>query len=102
MPLTRHIIAERIEALGPELRRIGVSRVALFGSYLRDEASPQSDVDVLVDFKPGRKTFRSLMSLAEMLEGALQCRVDAVTVESLSPHIGPKILAEAVDVLRAA
>jgi predicted nucleotidyltransferase len=68
MPLTRHIIAERIEALGPELRRIGVSRVALFGSCLRDVATPQSDVDVLVDFKPGRKTFRSLMSLAEMLE----------------------------------
>jgi predicted nucleotidyltransferase len=42
------------------------------------------------------------VSLAEMLEGALQCRVDAVTVESLSPHIGPRILAEAVDVLRAA
>jgi len=102
MPLTRRIITERIEALEPELRQIGVSRVALFGSYLRDAATSRSDVDLLVDFKPGRKTFRSLVSLAEMLEAALQCRVDAVTVESLSPHIGPRILAEAVDVLRAA
>jgi predicted nucleotidyltransferase len=102
MPLTRRIITERIEALRPELRQLGVSRVALFGSYLRDAATPHSDIDLLIDFKPGCKTFRSLVSLAEMLEGALQCRVDAVTVESLSPHIGPRILAEAVDVLRAA
>jgi len=102
MPLTRRIIAERIEGLGPELRQLGVSRLALFGSYLRDAATPQSDVDLLVDFEPGRKTLHGLVSLAEMLEAALQCRVDAVTIESLSPHIGPKIVAEAVDVFRAA
>ena len=102
MPLTRRIIAERIAAIAPELQQLGVSRVALFGSYLRDAATPHSDVDLLVDFKPGRKTFRSLVSLTERLEGVLDCRVEAVTVECLSPHIGPRILAEAVDVLRAA
>ena len=69
MPLTRRIIAERITAIAPELQQLGVSRVALFGSYLRDAATPHSDVDLLVDFKPGRKTFRSLVSLTERLEG---------------------------------
>ena len=43
MPLTRRMIAERIAALAPELQQLGVSRVALFGSYLRDAATPDSD-----------------------------------------------------------
>jgi predicted nucleotidyltransferase len=102
MTLTKRIITERVAALTPELRRLGVSRLALFGSYVRGEATPDSDVDLLVEFEPGRKSFAALLSLAELLEGVLKCPVEAVTVESLSPYIGPKILAEAVDVLRAA
>jgi predicted nucleotidyltransferase len=81
---------------------MGVSRLALFGSHARGDATAESDVDLLVEFAPGRKSFDGLVSLADLLEGVLGRRVDAVTVESLSPYIGLKILAEAVDVLRAA
>jgi predicted nucleotidyltransferase len=102
MTLSKHIIADRVRSLAPQLRQLGVSRLALFGSYARDEAEPDSDVDVLVEFQPGKKSFLGLVSLAELLEKSFERRVDAVTIESLSPHIGPKILAEAVDVLRAA
>ena len=102
MALSKSIISEKVISLTPQLRQLGVSRLALFGSYARGEATLDSDVDLLVEFEPGRKSFAGLVSLAELLETVLGRRVDAVTAESLSPYIGPKILAEAVDVLRAA
>lgn len=102
MTLSKSIIFARVISLTPQLRELGVCRLALFGSHARGDATPSSDVDFLVEFEPGRKSFEGLMSLAEVLEKVLGRRVDAVTVESLSPYIGPKILAEAVDVLRAA
>lgn len=61
-----------------------------------------SDVDLLVDFAPGQKTFDHFMALIELLERTVGCKVDLVTTESLSPFLGPHILAEASDVLRAA
>lgn len=102
MTLSKTSIADRLISITPQLRQLGVSRLALFGSHARGEATPESDVDLLIEFEPGRKSFGGLVSLAELLEKVLECRVDAVTIESLSPHIGPKILAEAVDVIRAA
>lgn len=100
--LSKSIISAKVISRTPQLRQLGVRRLALFGSHARGEATPSSDVDILVEFEPGWKSFERLVSIAELLEDLLERRVDAVTIESLSPHIGPKILAEAVDVLRAA
>jgi uncharacterized protein len=47
---------ERVAACEPELRALGVERLALFGSLLRGEARADSDVDLLVQFKQGSKT----------------------------------------------
>lgn len=85
-----------------EIRAFGVERLALFGSVLRDEARPDSDVDLLVQFSPGAKTFDNFLALSELLERRLGRRVDLVTMEALSPFFGPRIIAEAHDVLRAA
>ena len=82
------------------MRSLGVSRLALFGSVLRNEARADSDVDLLVQFAAGRKSFDGFMKLGDLLEARLGHRVELVTVESLSPFIGPRILAEALDVLR--
>ena len=100
--ITREEVIERLRSVEGEVRRLGVRRLALFGSFVRGEARADSDVDVLVEFQPDRKTFDAFLSLAELLEGVLQRRVDLVTTEALSPFIGPHILAEAVDVVRAA
>jgi len=81
---------------------LGVQRSALFGSVQRNEARSDSDVDVLVEFAPGQKIFDHLLSLGELLKGALGHRVELVTVDSLSPYLRPYILAEAQDVLLAA
>jgi predicted nucleotidyltransferase len=81
---------------------LGVARLALFGSVLHGSARPDSDVDLLVQFVRGAKTFDRFVMLGELLELRLGRRVELVTTESLSPFIGPRILADAQDVLRAA
>ena len=86
----------------PKIRALGVRRLALFGSVLRDEAGRDSDVDLLVEFSPAAKTYERFLALSELLEARLGRRVELVTTEALSPFIGPRILAEAQDVLRAA
>src|SRR5881409_1812833 len=99
---SRERTIDRLRAAEPEVRRRGVRRLALFGSVARDEARPDSDVDLLVEFAPGEKSFDRFMALSDLLETLLGHRVELVTVEALSPFIGPHILAEAADVLRAA
>ncbi len=94
--------AERLSACEREIRSLGVLRLALFGSVLRGCPQAQSDVDLLVDFVPGAKSFDRFLALSELLEARLGRRVELVTTEALSPFIGPRILAEAQDVLRAA
>ena len=101
IPLTRDEAIRRLQTVESEIRRLGVRRLALFGSVLRNEARPGSDGDVLVEFTATEKTFDRFMALADLLEGTLEHPVELVTTESLSPFIGPRILAEAKDVLRA-
>jgi uncharacterized protein len=100
--LTRDQAIRRLLAAEAEIRALGVNRLALFGSVLRGEARPDSDVDILVEFSPGAKTFDRFLELSELLEDRLERRVELVTLGALSPFIGPRILTEAEDVLRAA
>ena len=67
------------EAHQSELRGLGVARLGLFGSFVRDEATPESDVDILVEFEAGKKGFAAFMELAFWLEDALQRPVELVT-----------------------
>lgn len=64
--------------------QFGVRSLALFGSVARDEARPDSDVDVLVEFE-GPTTFDGHMGLLVFLEDLLGCRVDVVTPNGLRP-----------------
>ena len=92
----------RIAAAEDKIRALGVERLALFGSVLRGAATSQSDVDFVVQFKPGAKSYDRFTALCDLLEDILGRRVELVTTEALSPYLGPRILAEARDVLRAA
>ncbi len=76
------------------LEELGVKRIGLFGSFVRGEQRPHSDVDFLVEFQPRKKTFSNFMGLCFLLEELLGRKVEVVTKESLSPYIGPYILAE--------
>ena len=100
--LTRADVETRLASTRAEILQLGVRRLALFGSVQRNEARVDSDVDVLVEFEPGQKTFDHLLALGDLLEDTLQHPVELVTAESLSPYLRPYILAEAQDVVRAA
>ncbi|MEJ7847830.1 MAG: nucleotidyltransferase family protein [Pyrinomonadaceae bacterium] len=76
------------------LKRLGVRRFGLFGSFLRKQQTRQSDIDLIVEFEDGKKSFDNFMHLAFFLEDLFGRKVDLMTPESLSPHIGPKILLE--------
>lgn len=93
---------EHLAACQDEVRGLGVARLAIFGSVLRGNPRADSDVDLLVQFEPGAKSYNRFLALSELLEARLGRRVELVTTEALSPYIGPRILAEAQDVLRAA
>ncbi len=71
----------------------GVTEIGIFGSYVRGEQNPDSDLDVLVNFsRPiGFVTF---MQLEQHLEQLLGVNVDLVTQAALKTHIGQKILKE--------
>jgi predicted nucleotidyltransferase len=100
--LSREEAFRRISGAEAQIRSFGVRRLALFGSVLRNEARFDSDVDLLVEFGPGEKTFRRFMELGDFLDELLGHRVEILTPESLSPYIGPHILKAAEDVLHAA
>jgi hypothetical protein len=76
------------------LKTLGVRNIGLFGSFVRGEQHPDSDIDLLVEFEAGQKTFDAFMELSFLLEEVFQHRIELVTVESLSPYIGPHILKE--------
>ena len=99
---SRAEIATSLITAQAEILQLGVRRLALFGSVQRDSARPDSDVDVLVEFRPGEKSFDHFIALGDLLERLLGRRVELVTPESLSPFLRPYILAEARDVVRAA
>jgi hypothetical protein len=84
------------------IQGLGVKRLGLFGSFVRGEQRAESDVDLLVEFEPGKKTFDNFMALAFLLEDLLRRRVELVTAESLSPYLRPHILDEVEDVALAA
>jgi predicted nucleotidyltransferase len=72
------------------VQRFGVRSLSLFGSVARDEAGPDSDVDVLVEFD-GPTTFDRHMGLLIFLEDLLGCRVDVLTATGIKPRLRPLI-----------
>jgi predicted nucleotidyltransferase len=76
------------------LKQFGVRRLGVFGSFASGQQSNHSDVDIIVEFEKDQKSFDNFMQLASFLEQQIGRRVELVTPESLSPHIGPYILRE--------
>ena len=71
------------------LRKYGVKRIGLFGSYVRGAATAESDIDFIVELE--RLTFRDYMGLALFLEDLFERNVDLVTATSIKPRLKPYI-----------
>lgn len=81
-----------------KIKSFGVNSLGIFGSFSKDTVNETSDVDLLVEFIPEKKSFDNFMELSFFLEGLLGRKVELVTPQSLSKHIGPHILNEVVNV----
>ena len=74
-----------------DLKRFRVRTIGLFGSYSRNQQKEDSDIDFLVEFEPGRKTYDNFIGLVDYLEAAFGKEVELVTRQSVSKHILPYI-----------
>ncbi len=93
--MDREAILRILRENAAQIRQMGVQSLAVFGSVVRGEATPQSDVDVLVSFR-GPVTFDRYMDVKLFLEDQLGCRVDLVVAEALHQRLRPYVQREAV------
>jgi predicted nucleotidyltransferase len=94
MSLLESLLAKRSQLVATA-RRHGASNVRLFGSVVRGEETPSSDVDFLVDLDDDRG-FGDYLALAEELEALVGRKVDLVTSRGLSPFLRPQVESEAM------
>jgi len=83
------------EEIAAFCRRHRIRRLALFGSVLRDDFSPDSDVDVLVEFEPGHVPGLAFITIQDKLTKLLGHKVDLNTPAGLSPYFRREVLEEA-------
>jgi uncharacterized protein with HEPN domain/predicted nucleotidyltransferase len=97
---TRHTRAELVRRLRAQMPRLveryGVKSLGVFGSYMRGNAKPRSDFDVLVEFDAPGKTLHKWVELQSELQDTLGVKVDLVENENLKPYIGKRILSEVI------
>jgi len=72
----------------------GVKKIGLFGSFVRNAQRDESDIDILVEFYQESLSYNNFINLAYFLEDNLDRKVDLLTMDGLSPYIGPRILEE--------
>ena len=93
--MEREKVLQILRANQAEIRSFGVERLALFGSVARNEARPNSDVDLLVEFNRPTGLF-GLIALQQRLEEILGCPVDLGTPDSLKPQVRSNVMEDCV------
>ena len=93
--MTYHGIEIRKEKIAAFCRQHHIRRLSLFGSILRDDFGPDSDVDVLVAFEPGHTPGLAFFAMQEELSQLLGRKVDLHTAGFLSKYFRDEVLAEA-------
>jgi uncharacterized protein len=83
------------EKIADFCRKHGIRKIAFFGSVLRDDFMPESDVDVLVEFEPGHTPGLAFFTMQRELSEILGRRVDLNTAGDLSPYFWDEVLSEA-------
>lgn len=93
--MKREQVLQILRAHRAEIQNLGVKSLALFGSVARDEATPDSDIDLLVEFNRPTGLF-GMIELERYLSDLLNCSVDLGTTRSLKPSLSEGILKEAI------
>jgi len=97
MTLLLDQLRERRSAIARLGARYGARRIRVFGSVVRGEETPDSDIDLLVDFPRGYDLFAQRLPLANELSDLMNRKVDLVPEHELNRHIRDRVLAEAID-----
>ena len=89
----------KLRAELPKLRsEFHVDSLEIFGSFVRNEQTPNSDLDILVTFSRAPSLF-TFIELEDYLSGILGVKVDLVMKSALKPNIGKRIISEAQSIL---
>lgn len=96
--MDRDAAIARLKEHEAELRRLGVQHLYLFGSTARDEAGPESDVDLFFDYERGKLGLYELMDVKETAARILGRKADIMTRDSLHKTLRQKIEAGALQV----
>ena len=92
---TKDNILKILQSNKHQLSKLGIRNVGLFGSYIRNEQSNDSDIDLLIDFEPEKENFDNFMAVYDLLENIFKNeKIEVVTKNGLSPYIDPNILNE--------
>ena len=83
------------EKIADFCRKHGIRKITFFGSVLRDDFMPESDVDVLVEFEPGHTPGLAFFTMQRELSEILGRKVDLNTAGDLSPYFRDEVLSEA-------
>jgi len=81
--LTSEEVLRKIKENKNAIKRFGVKKIGLFGSYAREEQRAESDVDIVVEFEKGKATFDNFLDLAEYLENLIGKKIDLLTKEGV-------------------
>ena len=91
--LNRNIIISRLVRNEKNIKKFGVIKVGLFGSFQVGQENEDSDIDILVEFQKDKNNYDNFINLCFLMDELfLGRKVEVVTKNSLSPYIGPKIL----------
>ncbi|HVC58536.1 MAG TPA: nucleotidyltransferase family protein [Candidatus Acidoferrales bacterium] len=92
MELSRDAILRALESNDRNIKKLGATGVGLFGSYARGEQRSESDIDILVEFSSGKKSFHNYMQLKLFLERIFKRKVDLVMRDPITPELKRSIL----------
>ena len=90
--MNAQLIIQKIQDNKDKIEEYGIKNIGLFGSYTTNKQSEDSDVDILVEFAKGEKTFDNYMDLKFYLEELFGCKVDLVIIEAIKPALKKQIL----------
>ena len=90
--LTSQEVLMALKSNRDRIRDFGIKEIGLFGSYVKNEQTSESDIDILIEFSKGRKSLHAYMQLKLFLEKIFKRKVDLVMKEAVRPELKQSIL----------
>jgi uncharacterized protein len=94
MVKNKNEITDLLLAHKNEIQQFGAKSIGLFGSFVTNSQNDRSDIDLIVEFEDGKKTFNNYISLVYFFEDLFKRKVELITPESISKYLKPHILSK--------